>query len=78
MLEAMKSMRAARLDPVAIYHSHPSSLPVPSKRDRAENEYGDVPHLIVGLSGPVSEIRVWQITKDGCEEINWAVSDTAS
>jgi proteasome lid subunit RPN8/RPN11 len=75
MLAAMKAMRADGTDLVAIYHSHPASDPVPSKRDLAENEYGDVLHVIVGFVGPVSDVCVWQITKDGCEEIEWAISD---
>jgi proteasome lid subunit RPN8/RPN11 len=75
MLNVMKAMRAAGTDLVAVCHSHPTSAPVPSRRDVAENEYGDVPHLIVGLVGAVSAVRVWQLTDDAREEIGWAVSD---
>src|SRR5438876_9285072 len=39
LFAAYKAMRAAGLDLVAIYHSHPTSAPVPSQRDLAENAY---------------------------------------
>ena len=75
MLAAMKAMRRDGLELVAIYHSHPASAPVPSQRDRAENEYGEVAHLLVGFVGRVPEIGVWRITKDRCETIEWVISD---
>ena len=78
MLAAMKAMRRGGLELVAIYHSHPASAPVPSQRDRAENEYGEVAHLLVGFAGPVPEIGVWQITKDRCEAIEWVISDVTT
>jgi [CysO sulfur-carrier protein]-S-L-cysteine hydrolase len=77
LLDAMKAMRAAGTDLVAVCHSHPTSAPVPSKIDVAENTYGDVPHLIVGFPGAVSAVRVLQITSGGCEEIAWAISGDA-
>jgi [CysO sulfur-carrier protein]-S-L-cysteine hydrolase len=75
MLAAMTAMRTAGVDLVAVYHSHPVSAPVPSKRDVADNVYDDVLHVIVGLAGPAPEIGVWQITKAGCEEVEWVISD---
>jgi proteasome lid subunit RPN8/RPN11 len=62
MLAAMKAMRRDGLELVAIYHSHPTSDPIPSKRDRAENEYGETVTVIVGLAGPEPDVRVWRMT----------------
>src|SRR5262245_61337598 len=59
MLAAMKAMRADGTELLAIYHSHPSSEPVPSRRDVAENEYGDVVHVIVGLGVGGPDVRAW-------------------
>src|SRR5437899_1519217 len=33
LLDATRAMRAAGTDPLAIYHSHPTSDPVPSRKD---------------------------------------------
>ena len=42
-------MRTNGTELLAIYHSHPTSEPVPSRRDVEENTYGEsVVHLIVG------------------------------
>src|SRR5258708_33790564 len=37
LFEAVRDMRESSLDTLAVYHSHPSSRPVPSKTDRAMN-----------------------------------------
>src|SRR5262245_15512492 len=78
MLAAMKTIRDLDTELVGIYHSHPSSAPVPSKRDVAENVYDNVLHLIVGFAGPAPEIGVWQITEAGCEEVVWIISDQSA
>src|SRR5262245_49369171 len=49
MLAAMRDMIAAGLDVVAVYHSHPTSRPIPSAKDRERNYSEDVVNLIVGL-----------------------------
>src|SRR5579871_5040810 len=41
ILDAHKAMRAAGLVEVAIYHSHPTSDPVPSRKDRDNNPYDE-------------------------------------
>jgi len=57
-LETMAE-RGERL--LAIYHSHPSTAPVPSRADRAGAQGADVYHLIVGLAKSVPEIRAFRI-----------------
>jgi proteasome lid subunit RPN8/RPN11 len=60
MLSAFRAMRAAGKELLAIYHSHPASEPVPSRRDVERNTYGEtVVHLIVGLAGPEPVVRGW-------------------
>src|SRR6266545_647916 len=50
MLHAFRDMRERGIELLAIYHSHPTSEPVPSRRDIDRNTYGDsVVHLIVSL-----------------------------
>ncbi len=60
LLTASKAIRAAGWEWLAVYHSHPSSPPVPSRTDLAENTYGEsVAHVIVGLAGGEAEVRAW-------------------
>ncbi len=70
MLLAFRSMRESNAELLAIYHSHPTSAPVPSRRDIERNTYGDsAVHLIVGLAGAVPEVRGWWLTETGCREL---------
>src|SRR4051812_29697627 len=39
MFEASRAMRTGGLELLAIYHSHPTSAPVPSTRDLERNTY---------------------------------------
>lgn len=71
MLRAFRAMRECGLELLAVYHSHPLSRSVPSARDLAENTYGEtVVHLIVGLAGPVPEVRGWWLAPAGAREAN--------
>jgi proteasome lid subunit RPN8/RPN11 len=70
MLAAMKAMRREGLGLVAIYHSHPTTDPVPSRRDVAENEYGGTVYLIVGLANPEPDVRSWRMTPTGSVEVD--------
>jgi proteasome lid subunit RPN8/RPN11 len=61
-IEAIRHARAASLDVVGFYHSHPRSRAYPSETDIAECGYAGGVHLIVGGDGMV---RLFQI--DGQE-----------
>jgi [CysO sulfur-carrier protein]-S-L-cysteine hydrolase len=63
-IAAAKRMRERGEEVLAVYHSHPSSAPVPSRRDLAER-YGRVPTLIIGEG----TIRGWSLSDDSFEEI---------
>jgi proteasome lid subunit RPN8/RPN11 len=47
LFAAMKEMRAARLDFLGIYHSHPTGENTPSSTDIARAYYPDVAYFIV-------------------------------
>src|SRR5215467_851416 len=58
LFAAFRAMRASGEELLAVYHSHPASEPVPSRRDVERNTYGtSVVHLIVGLAGAEPEVR---------------------
>ena len=66
MLFAFRHMREHGLELLAVYHSHPASEPVPSRRDVERNTYGTtVVHLIVGLGGPEPAVQAWWLTENG-------------
>ncbi len=49
-IDAMRAMRAAGEELMAIYHSHPDAPAVPSPADVAQHEYPEVLYLIVSLA----------------------------
>lgn len=73
MLQAIKAMRASRMDILAVYHSHPSSAPVPSARDLAWNYSEQVITMIVGLAQDQPEVRCWWLTASEYHPAEWAI-----
>ena len=73
MFAAAKDMRRHGMDILAVYHSHPTSQPVPSKKDRERNYLGDVVHFIVGLHEKAPSVRGWWLTGDDYQEAEWGV-----
>jgi [CysO sulfur-carrier protein]-S-L-cysteine hydrolase len=69
LFEAFRRMRNDKIELLAVYHSHPSSGPLPSRRDEEENTYGDtVVHLIVGLVDEEPIIQAWWLSETGYRE----------
>jgi proteasome lid subunit RPN8/RPN11 len=69
LFAAFKDMRQEGTELLAIYHSHPTSDPVPSRTDLERNFYGsDVVHVIISLKGAVPAARAWHLEADGYRE----------
>jgi proteasome lid subunit RPN8/RPN11 len=69
LFAAFRAMRGDGTELLAIYHSHPTSEPVPSRHDIERNTYGEsVVHLIVGLAG-TETVRAWWLAETGYREI---------
>jgi proteasome lid subunit RPN8/RPN11 len=68
MFSAEKERRRCGLEFLAVYHSHPTTAPKPSKTDLERNYSPDVVNLIVSLATEVPEVRGWWLSSDGYQE----------
>ena len=75
LIRAVRAIRQADAEIVAIYHSHPRWAAIPSRTDLAENHYGDVPRIIVSLLDDRPVVRIWRLGLDRFEELPWRVID---
>jgi proteasome lid subunit RPN8/RPN11 len=77
LFAAYRDMRSRKIDLIAVYHSHPTSRPVPSRKDLAMNYSGpDVANLILSLVAAPLEVRCWRLRAEDYEEIPWEVIDS--
>jgi proteasome lid subunit RPN8/RPN11 len=74
MFAAVKAMRAAGTDVLAVYHSHPASAPIPSRRDLERNYSNGVVNLIIGLAGSEPEVRAWWLSASGYRDATFEVT----
>ena len=63
MLDADRDMRRHGLDLLAVYHSHPTSPPIPSRTDLARHGMREVVCLIVSPTASPPEVRAWWLTE---------------
>jgi proteasome lid subunit RPN8/RPN11 len=76
MLDADRSLRELNLDLLAVYHSHPSSAPVPSRKDREQNYLGPVMHFIISLLQPEPMVRAWWLGETDSSGADWELVET--
>jgi len=66
-IRARRDARAAGLDVIGFYHSHPHSAAAPSATDLAEATYPNHLYLIVGLTGEAADVRLYRFTGESFE-----------
>jgi proteasome lid subunit RPN8/RPN11 len=71
MFNAVKDMGRHEVDVLAVYHSHPTSEPVPSRKDLAANYSPEVVNFIISLMGKEPEVRGWWLTDREYREAGW-------
>jgi proteasome lid subunit RPN8/RPN11 len=73
---AYKDMRREGLELLAIYHSHPTSDPVPSRKDIERNFYGaTVVHFIISLKDKEPLMRGWRLNETSYVQAEWELTD---
>lgn len=76
MFQALRAMKNDATEILAVYHSHPISEPIPSRRDLEQNYSPRVVNLIIGLSAATPDVRGWWLDGDEFRPADWIVSAT--
>ena len=64
-------------DVMAVYHSHPTSAPIPSKTDRERNYSTETPNFIISLLSEKPLVRAWWLTVEDYREADWEIVSLA-
>jgi proteasome lid subunit RPN8/RPN11 len=73
MFAAHRDMNRRGIDVLAVYHSHPSSAPIPSRTDLERNYSTEVVNLIISLAEATPLVRGWWLTDRDYREAEWEV-----
>ncbi|MFQ5841852.1 MAG: Mov34/MPN/PAD-1 family protein [Thermodesulfobacteriota bacterium] len=63
-LEVFREIERERLEMVAIYHSHPHTIPFPSERDVRLAFYPDIPYVIISLKDGETSVKGFRIGRE--------------
>jgi proteasome lid subunit RPN8/RPN11 len=75
MFDAARDMRQHDLEIAAVYHSHPTTAPIPSRTDRDRNYSEHIVNFIISLQGPEPQVRAWWLTAETQREASWELVD---
>ena len=73
MLHACRDMDSQGLEMLAVYHSHPASDPVPSKKDRERSLDESIMAVIISLKGAEPQTCAWWLTADAFRAATWEI-----
>ena len=71
MFDAVRQIDSEGLAILAVYHSHPTSDPIPSCTDLERNYSPDVMNLIISLKGEMPFVRGWWLKDSTYEAAAW-------
>jgi proteasome lid subunit RPN8/RPN11 len=75
LFSADKDIRRQGLNVLAVYHSHPTSEPVPSRKDLARSWGPSVVNLIISLMSAPPTVRGWWLTAEDYREAEWIIRE---
>lgn len=75
MFAAIRDMRKHGREIVAVYHSHPTSDPIPSRKDLERNYSELVVNFIISLKVGKPEMRGWWLADNAYREAEWELID---
>lgn len=72
-IEAFLRIENEEYDLLAIYHSHPNGLSLPSKKDLSSHYYPGVYAVILSPKNCDWQIRVFELSQGGYEEVEYSL-----
>jgi proteasome lid subunit RPN8/RPN11 len=75
MFAAEKDRRKDGVEFLAVYHSHPTSDPIPSRTDRERSYSPEVMNLIISLKSAEAVVRAWWLTSESYREAEWLATE---
>lgn len=70
---AWNDLRRQGLEVLAIYHSHPTSEPVPSRKDLERNNWPQAVSFIISLRTTPPTVRGWWLSAEEYREAAWII-----
>src|SRR5262249_44670181 len=71
LFAAHRDMRKNEVEILAMYHSHPTSEPIPSRKDLERNIWPGALHFIISLMKEEPTVRGWWLMETEFREANW-------
>jgi proteasome lid subunit RPN8/RPN11 len=72
---ADRDLRRQGLEVLAVYHSHPTSPPLPSRKDLERNNWPQAVALIISLITRPPTIRGWWLSAETYREATWTTRE---
>jgi proteasome lid subunit RPN8/RPN11 len=75
LFSAWNDIRRRQWEVLAVYHSHPTSAPAPSRKDLERNHWPQVVSLIISLITTPPTTRGWWLGADAYREAEWTIRE---
>jgi proteasome lid subunit RPN8/RPN11 len=72
---ADRDIRRQGLEVLAVYHSHPTSEPIPSRKDRERNNWPQAVALIISLAETTPRMCGWWLSAEAYRAAEWTIRE---